>query len=327
MDIYISGIGNISPQNSYDNTWLISEPAQASVDNYKCIEPEYKNYIDPKLLRRMSRIMKMSLASAKIALNDSKLSMPEAIIAGTGLGCIEDTSTFLKSIVENRESMLPPTAFIQSTHNTLASQIAITLNCHNYNSTYVNRWFSFESSLIDAVMQMNEGVISNALVGGVDETTIDLMGIYNDLKSMKDGASPLGEGAAFFCLSATRPEKNYGKIIFVSTLFQPENNDAIERHLSALLDKNNIKREDIDLVVSGDDAPLKDLHSTVDFKKLCGEYFTSSAFGLWFTSMVLNTQSIPVPVKSNCAQKESINSILLYNNMDNKYVTFILIKK
>ncbi len=47
--------------------------------------------------------------------------MPGAIITGTALGCLEDTVTFLTRMIELNEELLPPTAFIQSTHNTVAA--------------------------------------------------------------------------------------------------------------------------------------------------------------------------------------------------------------
>ena len=53
--------------------------------------------------------------------------MPDAIITGTGLGCLEDTEKFLTAMVTNKEEFLTPTSFIQSTHNTVSAQIALLL--------------------------------------------------------------------------------------------------------------------------------------------------------------------------------------------------------
>lgn len=334
MDVYICGAGNISPQNTVDADKFFYESNMVSGESLHCIEPEYKNYIDPKILRRMSRIMKISLVPALIALKESSIKTPEAVITGTGLGCIEDTAVFLKSMVDNNESQLPPTAFIQSTHNTPASQIAIFLKCHSYNTTYSSRWFSFESSLIDAMLQINSGGINNALVGGADELTSDLSeivnGIYLPGKNSDTGGVraglPVGEGAAFFCLSSVKPERSYAKIKFVSTLFEPENYEAVEAHLDSLLLQHNLKRYDIDLVLSGDESRLKDLSMYINYKSLCGEFFTSSAFALWMAAQMIRKNSLPVYFKSDQILTERIKTVLLYNNMDNKYISFILVQ-
>jgi len=177
------------------------------------IPPDYKLYIDLMARRRMGRIIKAGVSAAKICLNDAGAAMPEAIITGTGLGCIEDTERFLYSVLENQERLLNPAHFMQSTYNTLCSQIAIQLSCTNYNNTFVHRAFSFESALIDAMMLIAEERAGNVLVGGVDEITANhyaisgKLGIWKKetvsslhlLESSTEGTIP-GEGAAYFFL-------------------------------------------------------------------------------------------------------------------------------
>lgn len=67
------------------------------------------------------------MASA-LAMKDANVESVDAIITGTGLGCIEDSEKFLKSILDNKEEFLTPTSFIQSTHNTVGAQIALYSN-------------------------------------------------------------------------------------------------------------------------------------------------------------------------------------------------------
>ncbi|XHR98368.1 beta-ketoacyl synthase chain length factor [Mucilaginibacter sp. UC70_90] len=149
-----------------------------------CIEPDYKTLIDPKLLRRMSRIIKMGVAAGTACLHGAGIDIPDAIITGTAYGCLEDTNTFLSKMVQQNEEALAPTAFIQSTHNTISAQIALLLQCHNYNNTFVNGGASFENALLDAMMLLYEGEACNVLVGGIDEITVNghvilhRMGLY-----------------------------------------------------------------------------------------------------------------------------------------------------
>ena len=143
----------ISPQKTAETREFLPEAVEYTTDYLRCIEPVYRTYIDPIQSRRMSRLIKMGIASAKISLADAGCVMPDAIITGTGLGSVEDTEKILGEITRD-ENFLNPTPFIQSTYNTISSQVAIQLKCHNYNSTYVHRTFSFESGLIDGLMQI-----------------------------------------------------------------------------------------------------------------------------------------------------------------------------
>ena len=104
----------------------------------------------------MSRIVKMGVFAALSCLRNAEVEIPDAIIAGTGLGCLEDTEKFLGSMYTSEEKLLNPTPFIQSTHNTVAGAIALAIKCHGYNATYTHRGFSFESALIDALMQIHD---------------------------------------------------------------------------------------------------------------------------------------------------------------------------
>ena len=122
--IYINGIGNISPQATFDlaqNTAVV----KSSTAFMACQEPSYKQYIPRKQLRRMSRAVRMGLTVAHKALEEAQPSAIDAIITGTAWGCVKDTEKFLETIIENNEQYLTPTAFVQSTHNTVAGQIAL----------------------------------------------------------------------------------------------------------------------------------------------------------------------------------------------------------
>ncbi len=169
MKAYIQGAGNISPQKTFDNSNFLNDIVVHQGPVLRCIEPEYEKYIDPRQLRRMSRIIKNSWSAAKICLDDSGIEVPDAIVTGSGLGCVEDTEKFLFSIYENDEKLLPPTPFIQSTHNTIGSLIALMLQSTNYNVTYTQRGSSFEYALMDGLLLLEDAEYSNVLVGGFDE--------------------------------------------------------------------------------------------------------------------------------------------------------------
>ena len=104
----------------------------------------------------------------KAALNIESL---DGIITGTGWGCLSDTEKFLISILENGERMLNPTSFIQSTSNTIGAQVALLVDEKNYNNTFVHGGTSFEASMLDAMLKLQDDESKNILVGGIDEMT------------------------------------------------------------------------------------------------------------------------------------------------------------
>ena len=158
MEAFIDGTCAISPQNTFSGEILLEDIREYyGVRFMKCIEPQYNEFIDPMVSRRMSRIIKMGVSTALKCLNNSGIEKPDAIISGTGLGCIEDTEKFLGSVYSGEEKLLNPTPFIQSTHNTIAATIAIILKCNSYNNTYSHRGFSFELALFDSLMLLQEG--------------------------------------------------------------------------------------------------------------------------------------------------------------------------
>jgi hypothetical protein len=132
---------------------------------------ELRQYIKPLEARRMSRLMKASLLSSLKALEAAGISRPDAIITATALGCVESSEQLLRQIEEEGEVMLKPTNFMQSTHNTVSSNIAIHTRCHGYNVTYTQQERSLEWALRDAELLLRSGRCKTVLVGWHDETT------------------------------------------------------------------------------------------------------------------------------------------------------------
>jgi 3-oxoacyl-(acyl-carrier-protein) synthase len=132
---------------------------------------EIRDYIKPMEARRMGKLMKASLLSSLKALKQAGVECPDAIIIGTALGCWENSEALLMQILEEGEVMLSPTNFMQSTHNTISSNIAIRLGCHGYNVTYTQSDDSLEWALRDARLLLRSGRYKTILVGCHDETT------------------------------------------------------------------------------------------------------------------------------------------------------------
>ena len=132
---------------------------------------EIREFVKPLEARRMGKLMKASLLSSLKALKQAGIDCPDAIITGTSLGCWENTEALLTQIEQEGEVMLSPTNFMQSTHNTIGSNIAIRTGCHGYNITYTQCEDSLEWALRDARRLLQTGRCKTVLVGCHDETT------------------------------------------------------------------------------------------------------------------------------------------------------------
>lgn len=147
---------------------------------------DIRKYVKPLEARRMGKIMKCSLLSSLEALQQAGIEVPDSIITGTAYGCLENSERLMEQIKEEGEGMLKPTFFMQSTHNTIGSNIAIKTHCHGYNVTYTQESHSLEWAIRDAELLLRSGKVKNVLVGCHDESTP----LFNTLLE-KGGEKPL----------------------------------------------------------------------------------------------------------------------------------------
>lgn len=350
MKIFIRAASCISPQKTFEENGFLDDIVEYDETRLRAIQPAYGKYIEPKLARRMGKIIKMGVATAMDCLQKANVEMPGAIITGTAYGSLEDTITFLSRMIELDEEMLPPTAFIQSTHNTVAAQVALLLKCHNYNNTFVHKGISFESALLDGLMLLKEKEATNILVGGIDEMTdvsfkiLTRLGLYkrkpisNLALFEKESKGTIGgEGSTFFLLNDQASVENLAEIVGLQTYFKPENIEAMEVNIQNFLKKYSLIPDDVDLLITGkngdieNDSVYHNLKKTIfkntpmaNYKHLCGEYPTSVSFALWLAAMIFKNKKVPKIIMN-----KSIDSfpkkILIYNHYYGVYHSLILV--
>ena len=324
MNIYIRSAACISPQPTFGDqpSWAANHPASpaealAKVDRLTWIEPDYKGLLDAKALRRMSRIIRMGVAAASDCLRQGGEKEPGAIVSGTAYGCLEDTDHFLQSLIQRKEEALQPAPFIQSTHNTVGAQIGLMLQCTRYNNTFVHRGASFENALLDAILLLSEGEAATVLAGAVDEITdtshaiLQRFGLYRHV--------PAGEGAAFFLLAAQPSPTDQARLDGITTFYKPEDTKTVEKGLRSFLEQHAAKPDLVILGANGDlgngdlgngdpgngdptsssaanDEGYRQLvapgsvfagKKLLSYKRLCGEYPTSTAFAFWLATRLL----------------------------------------
>ena len=165
--------------------------AQTSADIKKLIP-------DAMLRRRISGITREAVSTGLECALLAGLPL-DAIITATGWGCLAESEKFLKGFKESDEMSASPSAFMQSTFNSVGSYLAQVLHCHEYNMTYVNRGHSFEDAVLDAAMLIEDNEAANVLLGAYDELTPSQYGIMERMGFWRKYQS--GAGAAFMVIS------------------------------------------------------------------------------------------------------------------------------
>ena len=166
-----------SPEESRFKSEQLAEATILSADG-ELDGQALRQYISAGEARRMSLLMKASTLSSMQALREAGIECPDAIITATAYGMLETSEKFLNDMLEQGEETLSPTLFMQSTHNTLSSAIAIRLKCHGYNMTYSQGSDSLRWALRDAKRLIETGKARTVLVGLHDEATPTLQNIF-----------------------------------------------------------------------------------------------------------------------------------------------------
>ena len=348
--VFIQAASQISNQLPLSEQWF-EQPVFPAVANSDSQEADYSKYINPMAARRMGKLFKRAIATAVDVMDKGKMEQVDAIITGTGLGCIEHTEKFLNAMLDNDEECLPPTHFMQSTHNTISSQIALHLKCHGYNCTYSHRGTSFDSSLLDALTQMHLGDIHSAMVCGHEEMTPTYFKMLGKIGYWKDGqfdekalrchdsvGSFSGSCSVNLLLSDTADSETMCAVQSIDLLYKPSQQqlqEALQQRLAQL----NISIEDISAVIMGlsgdqanDDVYLNFARQNcpdtpvVWYKHIFGESYCASAFGVYTAAVMLQRQRIPAHLLYS-AHKASITPkyILVYNHFQNKDHSLILL--
>lgn len=266
---FIQHIESITHQNSFqkENIWDDLEPLTAESE---LISPDYKNYIPVAALRRLSTILRMGITASKACQEVSREF--DAISVGTALGCLTDTEKFLVTINTVSGDILSPTAFIQSTHNTISGQISLDLKNHAYNMTHTQNALSFEVALKDGLLCMDEGKKS-VLVGAADEAIPFLERLRNSLIKTE---KPFTSGATFMVLSGEKGNSIAG-IQACEVYFSAENTTS---QVEQFLIGSNCRLNDIDLILEAGTTFQSHAKNHYSFTDYSGFYQSASSFAV-----------------------------------------------
>lgn len=349
--LYIQSACAISPQHTFGPEHFLQPLIDTDTNKLFIIDQDYRKYISPVAIRRMSRILKMSISTGMQCLQIAGIDRPDGIITGTGKGSVTDMEHFLKDMIAYKEEALNPTYFIQSTYNSVNGWLALQTKCIGYNQTYVHRGFSFELALLDASLLLKEtDETKHYLVGCYDEITDEYYHVKSkigywkkepvnnlDLLNKSSTAGTIaGEGAAFFTVSNDKGNAvcSLGGIKMLQES-APEN---IQSSINQLLQGNGLLLADIDVVlcgINGDkenklhyDSLLNQIPAATTicaFKHLSGEYDTASGFAAWLAVQLFSRQQVPDIIKLRQGQNNDIKHILIINSYMQNNMSLILL--
>lgn len=346
--MFILDVLSISPQNTYLNNQYLKKNVSFQGNKILAMEPNYEGIIKPGQLRRMGKSLRMGIGCGMPLLQKHK--NIDAIIVGTSEGGLEGCISFLNQIVDYDEGTLTPTNFIQSTPNAVAGQLALISGNTNYNITHVNSGLSFENSLLDAQMLLEEIPSAKMLVGNVEEVSeynfnIDTTaGNYknevinsDDLLQSGTPGTVAGEGAAMFILSGTQ-ENSAAEILSVQTITHPTE-EELKELCHEMLTKHQLSFSDVDGLIVGMNGDSRTdfwyeklieeqfQQSTVfTYKNLVGEYPTSSGFALKMGVDILSGLEYSETLLYKSGQKK-IDKLLIYNHYKGKQHSLILLSR
>lgn len=328
-EIYVLSAKQVSIQQPLCEDWM-SQPVVYQAPFNRSIDPSFKDYVSPIEARRMGKILKRALATSKEALRDSGIDSVDAIITGTGYGCIENTEFFLDALSRDGELLLKPTYFMQSTHNTISSLVAIQTKNHGYNVTYAHKGISFDSALHDAWLQMRLGKIKSALVGGHDEMTETFYNILKKGGVMGQDAEMCGEAAVSVVLG-TQSQHHLCKLKNFKMLYKPS-----EEKLRAVA--ADFKADFVLTGISGnsrsDEAYIRECKELfgetplLRYKHIFGESFTASGIGFYVAAQCLKEGKIPrhLFVNEKEASDTEPRNILIFNHSDGTNYSLTLLE-
>jgi len=342
---YIHQASCISPQQTFNeiDIDMLYKPVEKRL---LAIEPVMEG-VPASILRRMSKVVRMGIATAMQVLKDKP--KPDGIIIGTANSGQEDCVKFLNQIIEYNEGLLTPLNFVQSTPNAVAAQISLLTKNHGYNITHLHLGLAFELAMIDADMMLEENEGHSYLLGAIDDISS-----YNFLFEEKNGyhkegnisnkdlyktdspGSIMGEAASMFLVNGNS-NGAIAKVLGVETLHTADETTVKEK-MHLFVGKYLPVGEQIDLLLTGENGDSRFLKyysvceslmleevSVARFKHMSGEFPTAAGMGLWLACEILQKQSLPVHMVKKDTDKKHYKNILIYNTYKGEQHSIILV--
>jgi 3-oxoacyl-[acyl-carrier-protein] synthase II len=297
----VNGVSGIKEIDIFDTTDYTSKIAGLVKDF------EAEKFIDAKKIKKMEKFTQFAVASAKMAMEDSKLELEKedktriGVILGCGIGGLNTIEQQTKILLEKGPRRVSPFLIPMLITNIAPGEVAIEFGLKGINFSVSTACASATHAIGEAVRALRYGDADVILTGGTEGavTPLGLAG-FCSLKAVstrnddpKSASRPfdkdrdgfvMGEGAGVIVLETLEHAKARGARIYAELSGYGATDDAyhitspdLEGTASTNCVRNAIKDsgfnlEDIDYInPHGTSTSLNDKIETLVFKKVFGE--------------------------------------------------------
>ncbi|BBO75883.1 3-oxoacyl-[acyl-carrier-protein] synthase 2 [Desulfosarcina widdelii] len=269
------GVGGIGPIENFDAEVFKSKCA-AEVRDFSA-----KDFISPRLLRRMDRLSQMVAASARMAIEDAGVDLASSdrdrmgIVMGTAFGATDVASRFAGTLFTEGPRRVNPILVPNTVMNAPAGHTAIELGLRGINTTLNHREGSAETAIACAAMQIREGRADMILTGGGDILSPFFFSVLERFRALspqnngEEAARPFdrrrngpvaGESVGVLCLEPLESARARGATVYCEIAGWgmsgapapandwPDNPDGMLRAMQAAMAMAGVDPESIDAV-------------------------------------------------------------------------------
>jgi 3-oxoacyl-[acyl-carrier-protein] synthase II len=320
--VVITGMGALTPLgNSVQEFWQGCVEGRSGIDwitlfdnsNYPVkVDGEIRNfdpteYMDRKEARRMARFSQLSVAAAKMAIEDSGLKLEEedttriGVLLGNGNGGYPETDDAMRTIVSRGGNRLDPFYMSKILPNIAAAQIAMQFGLRGYNNTVTTACAASTQAMGDALDVIRMGRADVMVAGGgeagICELGLAAFHIMRALSTRDDeplkASRPFdagrdgfvcAEGAALFVFETLEHAQRRGARIIAEMAGYGATSDAYhvvapcvdgegaQRAMKLAIYDAGLTEDDIDYInAHGTSTPANDASETAAIKGLFGE--------------------------------------------------------
>lgn len=226
-------------------------------------------------VRRIGRFIQLALIGAGRCARGRDLPPATAVYLSSGRGDLETTVDVMSALF--RDGHTPkPLSFVNTVSNAACFYVARSLKLQSRSNFVCNRYFSFESALQLALLDIATRTVDSALVGSVDIATTPLQEHRRRLQL--DSVTPIGEGSHWLWIGTPHAQRpRLGEIIAAEHFDDREAmlNWIRAQNLSSthcLLSAGQFL-SDTDLNAIGRACDLKQV---VEYRRDCGYYDSQS---------------------------------------------------
>lgn len=297
-----SGVGPIT-------TWDPGESASRIAGEVRDFDP--RAFLEAKEARRLSRGSQFAVAAARMALEDSGLVINDGnrydigVLLGNGSTAPPETEATLRGMVERGFSRVSPFYITGALPNMPASQVAIQLGLHGYNTTIATACAASTQAIGEAAEVIRRGHATVMFAGGTEAPLCQLtLASFCALRALStnndnpEGASRpfdarrdgfvIGEGSGVLVLEQLSHARRRGAQIYAEVLGYAStcdahhvtaphpNGDGAARAIAQALAHARISPQQVDYInAHATSTPVGDVTETLAIKQVFGEYASS----------------------------------------------------